>query len=294
MSISAEEKNHYLREAAIVLAREGFHTDRTHAGGLRVLLDGAPLCEVTENGGITYRNEDIDEPERIDAKDKVYEIVRTTAEYMRQMETAPFLKADGLEDGYKVLADFNDIVLAGIQSKYGVQFVTWDWSFDRKGVSHGHYYTGLYSSGNYEAAKRDFATRSGLIPEQQLFREKQLIEIYRCCTDTLQGSFELSYDQEKTIQDVRKQIEECLPDIMERMPSSGMRCSKSIPRNLRRVEIAIPSWIKRSLFLKLTPSLLIKCRPFLDKIISCSAFIIRSIKRVIDLFIEQCIIKESK
>ena len=27
MSISAEEKNRYLRETAIVLAREGFHTD---------------------------------------------------------------------------------------------------------------------------------------------------------------------------------------------------------------------------------------------------------------------------
>ena len=143
MSISAEERNRYLRETAIVLAREGFHTDRTDTGKLRVLLDGAPLCEVTKSGGITYRNEDIDEPERIDAKDRVYEIVRTTAEYMRQMETAPFLKADGLEDGYKVLADFNDIVLAGIQSKYGVQFVTWDWSFDHKGVCHGHYYTGL-------------------------------------------------------------------------------------------------------------------------------------------------------
>ena len=58
MSISAEEKNRYLRETAIVLVREGFHTDRTHTGGLRVLIDGAPLCEVTENGGITYRNED--------------------------------------------------------------------------------------------------------------------------------------------------------------------------------------------------------------------------------------------
>lgn len=45
MSISAEEKNRYLREAAIVLAREGFQTDRTHTGGLRVLLDGAQLCE---------------------------------------------------------------------------------------------------------------------------------------------------------------------------------------------------------------------------------------------------------
>ena len=217
MSISTEEKDRYLRETAIVLAREGFQTDRTDTGKLRVLLDGALLCEVTENGGITYRNEDINEPERVAAKDIVYENVRITAEYMRQMETAPFLKADGLEDGYRVLADFNDIVLAGIQSKYGVQFVTWDWSFDRKGVCHGHYYTGLYSSGNYDAAKRDFAVRSGLIPERQLFQETQLIEIYRCCTDTLQGSFELSYNQEKTIQDVRKQIEECLPDIMERI-----------------------------------------------------------------------------
>ncbi|MDY5038296.1 MAG: hypothetical protein SO065_07120 [Lawsonibacter sp.] len=59
MSISAEEKNRYLREAAIVLAREGFQTDRTHTGGLRVLLDGAQLCEVTESGGVAYRNEDM-------------------------------------------------------------------------------------------------------------------------------------------------------------------------------------------------------------------------------------------
>ena len=161
MSISAEEKNHYLREAAIVLAREGFHTDRTHAGGLRVLLDGAPLCEVTENGGITYRNEDIDEPERIDAKDKVYEIVRTTAEYMRQMETAPFLKADGLEDGYKVLADFNDIVLAGIQSKYGVQFVTWD------GASTARAYLMVITTPDYirPAITKQRSVTSPLVPD---------------------------------------------------------------------------------------------------------------------------------
>jgi len=34
----------------------------------------------------------------------------------------PFLKADGLEDGYKVLADFNGTVLAGVRSKHGVQW----------------------------------------------------------------------------------------------------------------------------------------------------------------------------
>ena len=133
---SKDSQTRYFREAAIVLAREGFQTDRTDTGKLRVLLDGAPLCEVTENGGITYRNEDINEPERVAAKDMVYETVRNTAEYMRQMETAPFLKADGLEDGYKVLADFNGTVLAGVQSKHGVQFVTWDWAYGHTGVCH--------------------------------------------------------------------------------------------------------------------------------------------------------------
>ena len=88
MSISAEEKVCYLREAAIVLAKEGFQSDEMHADRLCMQLDGSPLCEVTETGGVAYRNEDIDEPERIAAKDKVYEIVKTTAEYMRQLETA--------------------------------------------------------------------------------------------------------------------------------------------------------------------------------------------------------------
>ena len=69
---SKDLKTRNLREAAIVLSREGFHTDRTHTDRLCVQLDGSPLCEVTESGGVAYRNEDIDEPERIAAKDKAY------------------------------------------------------------------------------------------------------------------------------------------------------------------------------------------------------------------------------
>ena len=213
MNISAEEKNRYLRETEIVLAREGFRTDRTDTGKLRVLLDGTPLCEVTENGGITYRNEDINEPERVAAKDMVYEIVRNTAEYMRQMETAPFLKADGLEDGYKVLADFNGTVLAGVQSKHGVQFVTWDWDYDRTGVVHGHYFME-----NYDGAKQDFATRSGLIQKEQLFSPEQLTEIFRCCADSVdEDFFELTDTQEEMIRGIQQQIRACVPDLDERV-----------------------------------------------------------------------------
>lgn len=125
----------------------------------------------------------------------------------------PFLKADGLEDGYKVLADFNGTVLAGVQSKHGVHFVTWDWNYDHTGVCHGHYFME-----NYDAAKQDFAIRSGLIQKEQLFSTEQLTEIYRCCTDSVnEDFFELTDKQVELIHSVQQQIEICVPDLDERV-----------------------------------------------------------------------------
>ena len=56
--------------------------------------------------------------------------------------------------------------------------------YDRTGVVHGHYFME-----NYDAAKQDFATRSGLIQTEQLFSPEQLTEIYRCCADSVGGDF---------------------------------------------------------------------------------------------------------
>ena len=209
MSISMKK---YLTETALALRREGFQAEQITGGHLGVWIDGKPLCKVSEIGGITYRSDNIPTPECVAAKDKAYRIVCTTAEYMRQMEQAPPLKIKGLSEEYKVLADFNGTVLAGVQGKYGMEFVTWDWDYDRKGVSHGHYF-----ARNYEGAKQDFATRSGLIPEQQLFKDEQLIEIYRCCADTLDAGFNLTYEQEKCIKSVQEQIGNGMTDIMERI-----------------------------------------------------------------------------
>ena len=212
MSVSAEETKRYFQETAIALRREGFKVEPSVGGRLAVWLDDHPLCEVDQIGGITYRSDNIPTPEYVVAKDKAYRIVCNTAEYMKQMEQAPPLKVSDLPDRYKVLADFNDVVLAGAHGKYGVEFVTWDWDHDRKGLPHGHYF-----NGNYEGAKRDFATRSGLIPEQQLFKDEQLIEIYRCCADTLDAGFDLTYEQGKCIRSVQEQIENGMPDIMDRI-----------------------------------------------------------------------------
>ena len=208
--LTEEQKKKYFTETALALRREGYEAEPILNGHLAVTLADIPLCEVNEVGGIAYRRDNISTAERIAAKDKVYEIVANTAEYMRLMEQAPSLKSSGLEEGYKVLADFNGTVLAAKEGRYGVQFVTWDWDFDRKGVSHGHYHMG-----NYGGAKQDFATRSGLAPEQTLFTDAQLIEIYRCCADTLDAGFDLTYEQEKAIHSVQEQIRHRMPDIME-------------------------------------------------------------------------------
>ena len=121
---------------------------------------------------------------------------------MRIFERAPALKAVGLEDTYKVLADFGDAVLAGRSCKTGAKFVTWEWDFDRQGVHAGHYFME-----NYEAAKQDFAVRAGLVESQRLFSDEQLAVIRNACAFALEDDATLSYAEEKQLQSVQEQIE---------------------------------------------------------------------------------------
>lgn len=209
---STEAKKAYFTETAIVLRREGFEVERTADDHLTVKLDGQPLCEVKEIAGIVYRQENLISDELVAAKDRVYEIACMTKEYMRQLEHAPPLNICGLGDRYRILADFNGTVLAAMNTKSGVQFASWDWDFDRSGVSHGHYFTH-----DYEGVKLDFVTRSGLVPQHLLFSSQQLIEMYRCCADALNYGLDLSSDQEEIIQGIQEQIERGMIDIMDRI-----------------------------------------------------------------------------
>ena len=203
----------YLEEVRIPLHRAGFGTLPVEGEQLPVLWNGAPLCRITGKGSVFYRREDVSTPQAEEALIRAEDITVRTLEYMTAMETAPQLKASGLEGDYRILADFNGTVLAGTHSKHGVQFVTWDWDYNRTGVSHGHYFME-----DYDGAKRDFAIRSGLIHKEQLFSPEQMTEIYRCCADSVDGDFfDLTAEQEKVIRSVQQQIEDCVPDLAERI-----------------------------------------------------------------------------
>lgn len=199
----------YLKEAALCLQRADFHTEPILGSVLPVTLEGQSLGCVTNKGSALIHRDNIGNEEAENAVHRMADIAARTLEYMTAMETAPQLKASGLEGDYRILADFNGTVLAGHPTERGVQFITWDWDWGHKGVSHGHYFME-----NYDAAKRDFAIRSGLISEVQLFSPEQLTEIYRCCADSVEGDlYDLPAEVEATIRGVQDQIRKCLPNL---------------------------------------------------------------------------------
>lgn len=203
----------YLEELALCLRREGLQAAQTEGGEmLRVSRDDVHLCRVSGEGTVFYKQELVDALDAQAELDQVADIANTTREYMAMLAYAPPLKAQGLTGDYRILADFNTAVLAAHPTGQGVQFVVWDWDFDRRGVHHGGYYQECY-----RAAKRDFASRSGLISGDHLFSDAQLIEIYRCCADTIEGELDISEAQRDIILGVQEQIEYCLPDIGEQI-----------------------------------------------------------------------------
>ena len=136
------DREAYFQELSLCLQREGFTPLPIADGMLPVEWDGSPLCRISGSGSLRYRKEDVDGSRRETALSKATDITSTVLEYMTLMDSAPQLKASGSEENFRLLAEFNGTVLAGVQTRYGVNFVTWDWSFDRTGLHHGHYFMG--------------------------------------------------------------------------------------------------------------------------------------------------------
>ena len=200
------QKEQFLQEVERKLLRKELDATLLEDGLVHVSWNEKPLCSVDRDGIVRFRPADITGPEVDRQLRTVIQAAGQVKEYMRIFERAPALKAVGLEDTFKVLADFGDAVLAGQLGKKGAQFVTWEWDFDRQGVHAGHYFME-----NYEAAKQDFAVRAGLVESQRLFSDEQLAVIRNAWAFALEDDATLSYAKEKQLQSVQEQIELLLP-----------------------------------------------------------------------------------
>lgn len=131
------------------------------------------------------------------------------------MEQAPRIKASGLAGDYRALAEFNNVALVGHQTKYGMEFVTWEWVQNHTALWQGHY------TSSYDTAKRDFVTRSGLLPPEQLFSGQQLAEVYRCVHETLESDYSITPEREKLLTSIVEQIEATVPSLDELVQRSN-------------------------------------------------------------------------
>ena len=203
---NAPQKERYLREVEQKLLHRELDARLLEEGLVHVRWHEKPLCSVDRDGIVRFRPADITGAEVDRQLRTVTQTATQVKEYMRIFERAPALKAIGLEDTFKVLADFGDAVLAGQLGKKGARFVTWEWDFDRQGVHVGHYFME-----NYEVAKKDFAVRAGLVESQRLFSDEQLAVIRNACEFALEDDATLSYAEEKQLYSVQEQIELLLP-----------------------------------------------------------------------------------
>ena len=196
----------YLEELKISLVHADFEPERIEDQHLPVRWENHYLCRVSGRGSVLYRQENVDGIGAQDALQAVIDTARMTSEYMAILEYAPQLKATDLTGDYRILADFGDAVLAGHPTERGVQFVTWEWDFDRKGVHHGHYF-----QEDYDAAKRDFTVRGGLIQKDALFEPEQLAEIYRALAFVREQDETLSCGRDQELAELMEQVGGLLP-----------------------------------------------------------------------------------
>ena len=196
----------FLEETATRLRQNGFTVEPIKDHHLPVCCEKGRLCRISGRGSVLYRQECVDSVRAQDALQSVIDTAKTTSEYMAILETAPRLKASGLDGDYRILADFGDAVLAGHPTERGVQFVTWEWDFDREGVHHGHYF-----QDDYKAPKRDFTVRSGLVPKDALFEPEQLAEIYHALAFVREQDETLSFGRNQELAELMEQVGGLLP-----------------------------------------------------------------------------------
>ena len=197
----------YLEEVCISLHRAGFETKPPEDCQLPILWNDAPLCRITGKGSVLYQQENVDSIRAQDVLQSVIDTAKMTSDYMVILEYAPRLKASGLTGDYRILADFGDAVLAGHPTERGVQFVTWEWDFDRKGVHHGHYF-----QEDYDAAKRDFTVRGNLVPKDALFEPEQLAQIYHALSFVREQDESLSFGRDQELTELMEQVGKSLPE----------------------------------------------------------------------------------
>lgn len=198
--ICLEQSSLFNKEVSRVLRKKDF-TVLEKQGCINVYSDGIIQAKIFDNETISAPRSNSGE-----AYFKIKDIARTVSEYCSAYEKAPVLKAESLSGNYRSLSEFNGTVLAAKNTEYGFEFVTWDRTFDGKGVTQGNYYD------DYAAAKENFATRSGLIDKDKLFSDDHIERLRYCIKFALKNDENMTFLCQKDLESLKEKIDEIVPE----------------------------------------------------------------------------------
>ena len=194
VSIFNKEVTRQLRENDFAVSKDD--------DSLNVLTADSYSVKILENGSMR-----VPEDCPSDSYSQIKKVMKETYDFCSAYAKAAPLKADGLSEKYRCLAEFNRTVLAAkYNEEYGFEFVTWDRTFDGKGVTQGNYYS------DYLAAKENFAIRSGLIDKNKLFSTEELEQIIKCVNFTARHNGDLRFEDCQYLKKLNEKISECLPE----------------------------------------------------------------------------------
>ena len=218
MSANTGQKNdqtaadRYFSELWLELTKAGYSVGNQEDGKLPVTWRGNEICRIDASSAVFYDSSS--SPEVQEQAHKIMSKAQTIYEYMRLLETAPPIHAEGLTGDYRQFCEHDGIVLAGHSTRYGSEFVTWEWINDHRSLWQGHYFT------DYPAAKEDFALRSGLIPSERLLTDEQLTEVYCAVRERLDSDQPCSDHRREILESIQERIANCVQDLEQMVQTS--------------------------------------------------------------------------
>ena len=201
----------FQKELVRRLCGEGY-TVTNDGDWFTVMLNGESVVKISDKD-ILYTDGNFYDKDKSEVS-PLSQIVREIYGYCAAYDKSAPLKAEGLSGKYRCLSEFNGTVLAAkYNEEYGFEFVTWDRTIDGKAVCQGKYFE------DYDAAKENFAVRSGLIDENKLFDTDELEWLGKCVKFTVRHNGDLKFDDCEFLEKLNEKISENIP---EQQPSDEL------------------------------------------------------------------------
>ena len=194
----------------VELSRLGFREARYDAELGQFIVDPSDerMPKIYDSGEIHFGSE-----YRHLVSDEIEPAVKSVYEQAAAWERATVAPFKDLSN-YRILNEYNNVVLAARDDStlgygHGLHFTTWEYGYNREGFLYGHYTT------DFENAKEDFATRSGLINRYKMFNETELKLIRQGLVHLGANYPDLTAEQNTNVGKLIEKVEMIVPSIQK-------------------------------------------------------------------------------